>query len=131
MGVKDGHYLAYAPVNLAHIESLTLRLRPEAPATVEVRLDAPDGPLLAEAALDGAPGPIVADQSKATTTILAGDPARAQGLDSKIYNGWADITLPIEDPGGTHTLFLVFRGADSGTLLQLDWIDFNGAGMTR
>ncbi|MFB3132310.1 MAG: PQQ-dependent sugar dehydrogenase, partial [Rhodothermales bacterium] len=131
MGVKDGHYLAYAPVNLAHIESLTLRLRPEAPATVEVRLDAPDGPLLAEAAIDGTPGPIVADQAKATAAILVGDPARAQGLDSKIYNGWSDITLPIEDPGGTHTLFLVFRGADSGTLLQLDWIDFNGAGMTR
>ena len=130
MQVKAGDYVSYAPVNLAGINALTFRLKTRAPGTIEVRLDAPDGALLAEATVDEASmSPVEAVQARAVAQVLA-EEAEVEGLDPAAYQDWAEMTVPVNDPGGTHELFLVFRSEASRRFLELDWIHFDGQGMT-
>lgn len=103
MVARDSSVLAYAPVNLHRIDGITLRMQPVAGGTVEVRLDGPDGELLATAPIEAAANE---------------DPA-----------AWQEVTLPVQDPGGPHTLVLVFRGTGTDPVAKLDWMTFEGAGM--
>jgi glucose/arabinose dehydrogenase len=108
--VGDGGHARYGPVDLRNIESLTLALAPAAGGEVEVRIDAVDGPLLARV-----PVPAAAE----APAPGAPDPAPTEFL------------APIRDPGGSHELYLVFRGPAEQTLMDIDWIEFNGPGMMR
>jgi PKD repeat protein/glucose/arabinose dehydrogenase len=107
--IDDAEWISFDPVNLAGIESVTLRWAQEYDGSwIEMRLGAPDGPLVARtAAMPRTPG------------------------------GWGDfrnITLPIADPGGTHELFFVFRNPEAQhDLANLNWVQFNAppAGNTR
>ena len=129
MTVGDGAYVSYAPVNLANIQSMTFRLKARAPGVIEVRLDAPNGPLLAEATLDEAsmaPAP-AGPQTRAVAQMHG---SGVEGLDVDAYQGWMETTVPVTDPGGTHHLFLVFRSEAAKAFLELDWIRFNGLGMS-
>jgi cytochrome c len=126
MTVKSGSYLAYEPINLKGIESMTFRYRPEKAATLEVRVDAPDGTVLARIELANTPGSIKADPYDVIQAIIQDNPRRRRGLRAGVYEGWNEITVPIKDPGGRRTLYLVFKGEESENLLQLDWMYFNG-----
>jgi glucose/arabinose dehydrogenase len=125
--VRNGSFLGYQPINLAGIDGLTLRVKPQAGGRIEVRLDAPDGPMLADLAIDAAATTVSTDAGASVEHDLAlaipEDVAEA-------YQGWQEHTVPLTDPGGTHTLYLVFHGPD-GTLLHLDWILFQGQGVVR
>ena len=102
---RAGDYVSYAPVNMLNIDAITFRLAPEAGGRIELRLDGPDGPLLGKAMVE---------------------PAEEAG--SEKGEAWQEVTLSITDPGGTHELFLVFRGKGDDPLLKLDWLHFNGPG---
>ena len=71
---------------------------------MELRLDAPDGPIL-------------------TTLTVNATTGNAD---------YASQSFPLADPGGTHRLFLVFQGVPGGPttgLLNLNWVEFGGAGV--
>ena len=44
---------------------------------------------------------------------------------------WVEVDVPLEDPGGTHELFVVYRGpgGDEPAPFKLNWIEFHGAGV--
>jgi len=42
---------------------------------------------------------------------------------------WREVTIPLRDPGRTHALHVVFRGADAGAGPRLDRIRFEGCGV--
>ncbi len=43
---------------------------------------------------------------------------------------WADVTIPICDPGATHELFVIYRAADEdASPLKLNWLEFHGQGV--
>ena len=109
---EDGDHVSYAPINLRNIESLTFRVAPEKKSTIELRLDSAGGPLLSEVQVRPRPAAGAEDTN--------GEEAEAEN--------WTEMQVPVTDPGGTHELFLVFRGMEEGTLLKLDWINFNGRG---
>jgi cytochrome c len=91
-------------VNLSNVDSVTFRVAGGAGA-VEIHLDSPTGPLAA------------------TIPIAA-----TAGTSS-----YASQTTPVTDPGGTHRLYLVFRSVTGGpttNLLALNWLEFNGRGVT-
>lgn len=114
---EDSAFAAYGPVSLRNIETLTLHVAPDAGGRIEVRRDAPDGPLLAETNVEAA-------------AASGSEPDR--GADAKIGahpGDWTEVTLPVADPGGAHTLYVVVRGAGDEPLLKLDWIRFDGPGM--
>jgi len=101
--IDDGDWVAFDPVHLGGVSFATVRVSlGGAGGRVEFRADAPDGPLLASARV---------------TPSSDGTPYR-------------DVTVPIEDPGGTFALYLVFRGngASSG-LFDLNWVRFHGTGV--
>ncbi len=100
--IDDGDWLAFEPVDLHGIDFVTYRVASDgAGGRIEARIDAPDGPLV----------------STATVT-----PTGA-------WQTYKDVTVPITDPGGRHTLYLVFRNERSSNgLLNLNWFRVHGSG---
>jgi hypothetical protein len=65
---------------------------------------------------------------------LAGVPPDASGLrqlEKGSYDNWRDVTVPVSDPSGTHTLWVNFNSDASDFVLELDWIRFNGQGVVE
>jgi cytochrome c len=111
-GIDNGDWVAVnRVVNLLNMDSVTFRVSGGSAATagtpratVELHLDSIDGPLLTTATINATTG----------------------------NNDYSSQTLPVTDPGGTHRLFLVFRSVAGGpttNLLNLNWIEFGGAGI--
>ncbi|WP_406422951.1 ThuA domain-containing protein [Streptomyces sp. NBC_00842] len=101
-GINDGSYTAYSDVNFSRIDSLTFRVANLAGGTIEAHADSVTGPLIATAAVPAGKGE------------------------------YSYITAPVKDPGGVHTLYLVFKGASAGAqnLFRLNWMHLDGRGAT-
>jgi PKD repeat protein/glucose/arabinose dehydrogenase len=111
-GIDNGDWVAVnRVVNLLNINSVTFRVSGGSAATagtpratVELHLDSVTGPLLTTATINATTG----------------------------NNAYSSQTVPVTDPGGTHRLYLVFRGVSGGpttNLVNLNWIEFGGAGI--
>ncbi|MBP2335085.1 glucose/arabinose dehydrogenase/PKD repeat protein [Saccharothrix coeruleofusca] len=94
--IDDGDWIAFDPVNLAGVDAIGYRVSSGGSGgVIEVRVDSPDGALVQQVAVPATGG----------------------------WDNYVDIApAPITDPGGTHRLFLVFRG--SGSLFDVDAIRF-------
>ncbi|MFI5844595.1 ThuA domain-containing protein [Catenuloplanes sp. NPDC051500] len=105
-GFDAGEYIAYDPINLGGVGTVTLRYAGGSAtttgtprATVTLRLDAPDGPIVGSATL--------AATASATT--------------------WASQTVPVSAAPGTHRLYLVtgaVQGGPTTGLVNLNWVEF-------
>lgn len=104
--VKNGSYLSYKPVDLKGVTTVTVRVLPLQGGTLEIRSDRPNGSVLAR------------------QRIEKKEKHAGKGGASRSEPGWKQVTLPIEDPGGPHKLFFVFKGAGDQPLMQLDWAEF-------
>lgn len=122
--VEDGHHAAYAPVNLRNVDRLTFRVASMAGGRIEVRRGAPEGPVLAETALDPAP----VDSAAADTVERAERDYENVGT---APSDWQNVSVAVSDPGAPFALYLTFHGLEDASLLRLDWIRFEGPGMTR
>ena len=102
--ISRGDWWAYENVNLRNIDSITARVSSGSNnnGRIEFRLDAPDGPMVAEVSVPNTGG---------WDSYRTLDP------------------VPVSDPGGTHTLYLVAADDQAGDLLDLDWLRFNGMGV--
>lgn len=137
MKMNAGDHLGYAPINLANIDSVTFRVKAHAAGRIEMRLDAPDGRLLATVPVDSMAGVYIGNVLNVPEEILAfnanlihaRDAAFPEGEMAENYNGWREVTVPIRDPGGERTLYLVFEGESGSRLFELDWMHFHGAGV--
>ncbi|MDG4772293.1 ThuA domain-containing protein [Solwaraspora sp. WMMD792] len=105
-GINEGDYIAFDPINLGGIDTVTLRHAGGSSSTagtpraaVELRVDAPDGPLVASTTLTATTG----------------------------SNDWASTDVAVDHPAGTHQLYLVFRTVEGGAtfnLFNLNWVQF-------
>jgi cytochrome c len=94
--VNNGDWTEYDPYDLQGVNSIGFRVASSGSGgTIEVHADSPDGTLIGSAS--------VGDTSGAFTTV----------------------TAPVTDPGGTHRLFLVFKGG-SGDLFTFDAFTVSG-----
>ncbi|TDE16032.1 ThuA domain-containing protein [Jiangella asiatica] len=105
--ITDGDWIMFEPVNLTNIDSLTVGASSGGlGGTIEVRRDSPDGELIGSVDV-----PVTGS-----------------------YDTVVEQTGELTDPGDTFALYLVFRHDEwvSGgpDLLALDWLRFNGAGVT-
>ncbi len=103
--IAHGDWISFAPMNLAGIESLSYRVASAGlGGRIEVRVDSLKGP------------PI-------STVRVGGTGA---------WQVYTDLAAPIADPGGTHELFFVFlRNPGDDGLFNINWIDFQGSGVSR
>jgi cytochrome c len=97
------------PFNLLNINSITFRTSGGSGASgtgaVEIHLDAVDGPILSTVTID--------PTANATT--------------------YASQTFPLNDPGGLHKIYLVFRsvlGGPGNNFFNLNWVEFGGQGIS-
>ncbi|HET6567858.1 MAG TPA: ThuA domain-containing protein [Rhodothermales bacterium] len=133
---NDGDWAEYDPVNLVNINSLTFRVKPLAKSTLELHLDRQDGPLLAKVALDSVATPnekpVEPVQAKEFNRIFDQalvDEAPSYAPKARTYEGWYEVSVPVQDPGGEHKLYMVFKGSGTDPLALVDWVQYNGAGV--
>ena len=102
--IDHGDYLVFAPVNLLGIDSLSFRVASASEGgRLEVRMDAETGPLLLRLDIPG-----------------TGE-----------WQRYIDVGAAVEDPGGTHELFIVAKRNQGDTgLYNINWIDFHGPGIS-
>ncbi|MFL6053417.1 MAG: PQQ-dependent sugar dehydrogenase [Actinoallomurus sp.] len=94
--INNGDWTEYDPYNLQGVKTIAFRVASSGPGgSIEVHADSPTGSLVASAN--------VTDTSGAFTTVSA----------------------PVTDPGGTHKLYLVFKGG-SGDLFTFDAFTVSG-----
>ncbi len=103
--IAHGDWISFAPMNLAGIESLNYRVASAGlGGRIEVRVDSLTGPLISAVRVGSTGG----------------------------WQVYSDLAAPIADPGGTHELFFVFeRNSGDDGLFNINWIDFQGAGVSR
>jgi cytochrome c len=104
--IEPGDHIAFDPVNLGGISTVTFRYSGGSATTVgqpranvELRLDSPTGPLVA------------------TATLAATASA----------NAWASQSVPVSQAAGKHRLYLVFGAVPGGPatgLANLNWVEF-------
>jgi glucose/arabinose dehydrogenase len=105
-GFDPGERIAFDPINLGGVGSVTLRhsggsaaTAGQPRATVQIRLDSPDGPVAGSGTLNATTG----------------------------NNAWTSTTVPVAADPGSHRLYLVFGGVPGGpatNLLNLNWVEF-------
>ncbi|HEU5146784.1 MAG TPA: carbohydrate-binding protein, partial [Chryseosolibacter sp.] len=100
--LSDRAFISFPNRNLQNIHSITCRLASTAGATIEVRADSPTGTLL----------------STATIPVTG-------SLDR-----WTNFTTTITDPGGKHDLYFIFIRPGAINFLDLNTIEFVGAGVS-
>ena len=98
--IEAGDWIAFDPVNLLNIDSVSLRVSSGGSGgTIEFRWNAPDGPVIGTANVPNT-------------------------------GGWDSYTtldpVPLDDPGGSGTLYLVFSGG-----FDVDQLRFNGEGVAQ
>jgi cytochrome c len=103
--IDDGDYVSFERMNLAGIDALTYRFASNGlGGRIEIHADSPDGPLVNDSGFIEPTGG---------------------------WQSWKDVTVPIEDPGGTHELFFVFRNnPGDGGLFNLNYLKFRGKGVS-
>ncbi len=129
MQLEDSSRLVYAPVNVNGIESVTLRFRSHAPGAV--RISVAGGSELATLDLDAETGVAVTPHQADYAAAVPTDASGMGLLKQDAYDNWREMTLPVEDPGGTITLVLDFASEAESTFLELDWIQFDGRGIMQ
>lgn len=101
--INHGDWTAYSPVNFLNIEELRFRVQSAGGGgTIEVRKDGPDGELLGSATVPDTGG------------------------------AWTFVSTPVEDPGDTFTVYLLFSnpGADpSAQLFNVNFLEAVGDGV--
>jgi glucose/arabinose dehydrogenase/PKD repeat protein len=102
--IHNNDWIAFDRVNLTNISGVSLRYSSAgAGGTVEWRAGSPTGTLLASQTLNG-----------------------TGGWDTYVWTPDASLA----DPGGTFTLYLVFKNSSStGALFDIDALEFQGAGV--
>src|SRR5690606_17670470 len=124
---RNDAYVAYDPIDFQDVDAITLRVKPEAGGAVEFRLDSPQGRLLAELHVGDDGTDTAGDVNSQEVAVReVHDLARPEtsGRVLEAYEGWKDLRFPVDYGGGPHALYLVFRGEASGTLMQIDWLEF-------
>src|SRR5439155_1615362 len=98
----NGSYISLFPVNLTNITGITFRVASSGlGGRIETHVDSPGGTLI----------------STANVPFTGG-----------VYT---NISVPITDPHGTHTLYFVFlRNPGDANLLVLNWLEFQGPGLS-
>lgn len=97
--VSHGQHLTFDRVNLAGIQSITVRLAsPTDGGALQFREDSPNGDLIAEIKFDA-----------------TGD-----------WNTWSEASAPIQASDGMHDLCMVFVNSEAnGPFMNLDWLRFD------
>ncbi|HET6569528.1 MAG TPA: PQQ-dependent sugar dehydrogenase [Rhodothermales bacterium] len=127
--MTNGGFLSYAPVNLLNIQSITLRVQPEAGGTIELHQDAPDGKLLGEVQVPKVDSTAIKAALKKVDLSAQDQEMHSSDSDDDAPPGWLDLTVPVKDPGGPMALYLVFKGPADTPLMALDWLQFDGPGI--
>ncbi|MFG2055555.1 ThuA domain-containing protein [Micromonospora sp. NPDC048930] len=100
--IDNGDWIAFDTYNLTGITGVQARVSSGGGGgTLEFRTDRPDGPLVASMAV-----------------------ANTGGWDTYVDSP----VVPVADPGGTHRLYLVFKGSGGG-LFDVDEFTFHGKGV--
>jgi cytochrome c len=103
--IDDGDYISFEPMSLEGIDAVTYRFASNGQGgRIEIHADSPDGPLVGNTGFIPPTGG---------------------------WQTWTDVTAPVDELGGTHELFFVFRNNPGDTgLFNLNYLKFRGKGVS-
>ena len=125
MQMSSGDSLAYGPLHLEEIASVTLRYKQHRNGTIVL---SESGNEVARVELNE----VDAETIKEVEQIIEADNAMRydealndENLDRSIYENWSEVTIPVSSSGDKNELMLSVEGRGSSMILELDWIRFN------
>lgn len=126
--LESGAYVGFEPVDLHGIEAIALRLASGAGGRVELRRGGPEGVLLGRLSLP----PHRATGGDSRDDPESGGEEQGPGDDGpgREYGSWRTIAVPVTDPGGAGSLYVVARGPTGEVLARFDHLRFVGPGVS-
>ena len=121
--LQAGDTLAYAPMNLSGIASVTVRYKQHAAGELVVQHG--DGETV-RISLDGAqsePVASIAQIERAEYAIQHDKALYVDTFDRDAYEGWSEATVSV--PQGTGALLLWAESEANGAVVEVDWVGFN------
>ena len=102
--IQHGEWISFEPVNFLNIEAMQFRVSSGgAGGDIEIRVGGPEGELVGSVTVENTGG----------------------------YDNYETVQTPITDPGGTHTMYLVFTNPDAdGSLFDVDSFTAIGKGIS-
>jgi cytochrome c len=108
--IEQDNWFLFKTMNFHNIQSISARVASGGVGgRIEIRLGSPSGSKIGE---------IVAQPTGG-------------------WQSWRTVQIPIQNPGGTHDVYFVFKAPagiqinQSDKLLNINWLEFNGAGITQ
>lgn len=126
MRMHDGSQVIYDPVNFAGMESVTLRYRATEAGRLAARTAASDT-VFAVMITPEAGVAVRPEQADYLATVPPDASGLAQ-LEKGSYDRWREVTVPLVDPEGTHSLIVEVSEGSEKPWLELDFLRFNGRG---
>ncbi len=130
MPLENGSRLTYAPLNLYGIDALTLRFRATGTGMLRFSADSTEA-VLAEIEISPDTGEPVTPHQADYVAGVSPDFPGMESLPTGAYENWREITLPIPAGENTIILILTFESTEEDPAMELDWIRFNGPGLTQ
>lgn len=128
MPLKDGSQLRYAPLNLHGIDSLSLRFRATGPGVLQFTADSTET-LLTSIEISADTGrPVIPHQADYAVAVPAEFPGMGS-LPEGAYENWREVSVAIPSSSNTITLILTFESEHEDSVMELDWIRFEGASL--
>ncbi len=122
MRVESGTQLAYEPINLDGIVSVTIRFRATANGTLA--MSSGDSTVLA-VELGAESGEPVTPHQAVYLEGVSPDASGLAQLEKGAFDNWRELTTPVAGPSGANVLTLNFTSEASKLWLELDWLRFN------
>lgn len=128
MPLENGSQLRYAPLDLYGIDSLTLRFRATGAGTLQLNADST---VLARVEITPVVGELVTPVQADYVAGIPPDFPEMGSLPEGSYDDWREVVVSISAAAKSIVLILTFTSMEDGYVMELDWIRFNGSGLTE
>ncbi len=125
MPLENASELIYTPINLTGIDGMTLRFRTTGTGILHFMADDSNSTIVHVEITPDTGIPVTPRQADALADVPDDFPG-LETLSDGAYDNWREVSVVIAPIEHTISLMVTFMSTDEDSVLELDWIRFNG-----